>query len=451
MGKKGKKGGKKNIASDFPDDLKSDTDHPWLVSTIASAHQTNQRSLLYETRKPTLNEMYVRGHSISSIFEVELVGKVKGRAWIGKKVIDVELHNVMYAPEAEHNLYSVCSMPEDNQELFTGNRVIFQNKDGPYMEGYKNETKYLDNYSLHFKPTPNPDASFSVSDSAQMDNLAAQLKRSVHISSSQIQQTARKESVIGLPPKLKFSDPNCKQCCQEKAENIGPLTSNIKDKFAAPGEVVNLFFCKYELVHQKSQNLFLIKDQVTSFRKIYFPKSKADLHSKFLLFQNELKLETGNSVRKVRITLHSELLTEQMKNLFDKQGIIVEHVISLEKNEDGEPEDFAILVRGLSLLVDSPFDDDFWDEAVQMVVYELNRTSPGNNQVTPYQGWFGVKPPVQRFNIFGAKAKAILKNSANGKFEDVYILGYDKDNDNLFRCYDPKSKTVETFAVKLSN
>ena len=58
----------------------------------------------------------------------------------------------------------------------------------------------------------------------------------------------------------------------------------------------------------------------------------------------------------------------------------------------------------------------YWKEAVNIVVYTLNRVQikKGNN-ITPYELWFGYTPSVKYFKIFGSKC-FILKDDKLGHF-----------------------------------
>lgn len=80
--------------------MKVDKDHPWIVDTGASGHQTNQRTILFDVRQPTADKMYSNGNSSEGTVKVELIGTVRGKAWIGGKVTNITLNNVKYAPQA---------------------------------------------------------------------------------------------------------------------------------------------------------------------------------------------------------------------------------------------------------------------------------------------------------------------------------------------------------------
>ena len=94
--------------------LKVDKDHPWIVDTGASGHQTNQRTILFDVRQPTADKIYSNGNSSASTVKVELIGTVRSKAWIGGKVTNITLKNVKYALQARTVL------------RWTGPRVLLQ-------------------------------------------------------------------------------------------------------------------------------------------------------------------------------------------------------------------------------------------------------------------------------------------------------------------------------------
>ncbi|KAH9407798.1 hypothetical protein TYRP_011901 [Tyrophagus putrescentiae] len=124
---------------------------PWFVDTAASSHQTTKRSLLYDVRQPSPDEQYV-GSSSGGKVKVELIGKVRGKARIGGKTTPVVLHNVKYVPKGGFNLFSAGAMPSSVKMVLQGNRIIFSNKNGPFMDAKKNQSQYSNLYSLNFSP-----------------------------------------------------------------------------------------------------------------------------------------------------------------------------------------------------------------------------------------------------------------------------------------------------------
>jgi len=60
----------------------------------------------------------------------------------------------------------------------------------------------------------------------------------------------------------------------------------------------------------------------------------------------------------------------------------------------------------------------FWREAVETIVYTLNRTQlRPNNEKNPYELWKGRPDSVKYFKIFGSKCFIKINDDSLGKFE----------------------------------
>jgi len=88
----------------------------------------------------------------------------------------------------------------------------------------------------------------------------------------------------------------------------------------------------------------------------------------------------------------------------------------------------------------------FWGEAVHTAVFLLNR-SPTNalNGKTPYQAWYGKKPPVHFLRVFGCVAYIKHLRPHLSKLDDrgqkVVFIGY-QDGSKAYRFNDPSSERV---------
>ncbi|KAH9388006.1 hypothetical protein TYRP_009208 [Tyrophagus putrescentiae] len=167
--------------------LKVDKDQPWIVDTGASGHQTNQRTLLFDVRQPTADEMYSSGNSPADTVKAELIGTVRGKAWIGGKVTNITFENVKYASQARFNLFSVRSIPESISMSAKGDHIVFSTGEGhPFMEGHKNKTKFINLYSLNVQMEH---STFVAAPAlAIVDNLPIQQEFSAHTSPPEVSE-----------------------------------------------------------------------------------------------------------------------------------------------------------------------------------------------------------------------------------------------------------------------
>jgi hypothetical protein len=90
--------------------------------------------------------------------------------------------------------------------------------------------------------------------------------------------------------------------------------------------------------------------------------------------------------------------------------------------------------------------DMFWGEAVNCVVYILNRlASKSVGGKTPYELWIGSKPAVSHLRTFGCVAHVKVTKPNLKKLDDrsrpMIFVRYEPGS-AAYRCYDPKTRSV---------
>ena len=88
----------------------------------------------------------------------------------------------------------------------------------------------------------------------------------------------------------------------------------------------------------------------------------------------------------------------------------------------------------------------FWGEAVHTAVYLLNRSpTAALDGLTPFQAWYGKKPPVHFLRVFGCVAFIKHLRPHPTKLEDrgrkVVFIGYEAGA-KAYRFYDPGTERV---------
>jgi hypothetical protein len=88
----------------------------------------------------------------------------------------------------------------------------------------------------------------------------------------------------------------------------------------------------------------------------------------------------------------------------------------------------------------------FWGEAVNCVVYILNRAiAKGTDGKTPYELWTGSTPVVHHLRTFGCIAHLKVTKPNLKKLDDMskkmIFVGYEPGS-AAYRCYDPDTKKV---------
>ena len=90
---------------------------------------------------------------------------------------------------------------------------------------------------------------------------------------------------------------------------------------------------------------------------------------------------------------------------------------------------------------------EFWAEALQMVVYLINRASSRAIKLeVPQALWSGKQPTYNRLRIFGCEAYAFIPRDKRTKLAPhatkCIFLGYGTDGDFDYQLWDPKNRKL---------
>ena len=88
----------------------------------------------------------------------------------------------------------------------------------------------------------------------------------------------------------------------------------------------------------------------------------------------------------------------------------------------------------------------FWVEAIATSVYFLNRCPRISLQnITPYESWFGRKPNVSHFRVFGSIVYAYVPTKKRRNLDDKSVkcicIGYIEETKG-YRLYNPQSEKL---------
>ena len=94
-----------------------------------------------------------------------------------------------------------------------------------------------------------------------------------------------------------------------------------------------------------------------------------------------------------------------------------------------------------TLMIEKNIAIKYWKEAINTAVHTLNQVQLKKDSVkTPYELWYGYKPNLSYFKVFGCKCY-ILKKSRKDKFDA-------KGDEGIFLGYSSKSKTYRKYTCE---
>lgn len=200
----------------------------------------------------------------------------------------------------------------------------------------------------------------------------------------------------------------CESCQSGKIHRL-PFHTNLTTRVCKPGQIIHSDVCgKMPVASLGGANHFLLfKDECTSYRFVYFMKSKSDTFNTFLQFQKMIERQTGNRIKVFRSDNGREYVNEQFVEHFKRTGIVTERTAPYCAEQTGriERENRSIVECARTMLINANLPETLWAEAVNTSVYILNkRPSKKNNNVTPFEKFIGKKVTLKHMRKFGAEA-----------------------------------------------
>ena len=190
-------------------------------------------------------------------------------------------------------------------------------------------------------------------------------------------------------------------------------------------------------------------DDATNKMFTYFFKSKSEVSEAFIDFKDEVKNQTGLTIKRFRSDNGTEFVNEKMKSLFKKCGIIHQRSVAYTPQQNGKAEraNRTIVERARSMLADAGLPKTFWAEAANTAVYLINRSPTKSQEVTPEEAWSNVKPDLFHLRIFGSDIEFMTPKQKRKKWDHKscksgIFIGY-PEHTKGYRVYDMESKQVE--------
>jgi transposase InsO family protein len=219
------------------------------------------------------------------------------------------------------------------------------------------------------------------------------------------------------------------------------------EKETEPGTVIHSDICgpfSQESLG-KSRYYVLFKCQATAFRMVYFMKRKSETLTMLKQFLIDINSRTKWKVKTLRTDNGTEYINQDFKNFCIKKGIRHETspAYTPQMNGMSERENGTLVEIARAMIHSKNLPLKLWAEAVSCAAHVLNRR---DNTKTPYEKWFGRKPNVSHFRIFGTTAYVLVPSHQRDKLDAtgkrVIFVGYGP-SDKLYRVYDNDRITVD--------
>lgn len=196
-----------------------------------------------------------------------------------------------------------------------------------------------------------------------------------------------------------------------------------------------------------SRYYVVFKDDFSGWKAVNILKQKSDVADSFINFAALLETETGRRVKTLRSDNGGEYRGGDFLDWLLKSGI--RHETSAphtpQQNRVAERSNRTIMEATRSQLHTKGVPQKLWGEAVSCATHVLNRTLSSTNLVTPYEAWFGKKPDVSYFKVFGSRAFAHIpdanRRKLDPKAQECIFVGYCRGS-KAYRLWNPATQKI---------
>lgn len=405
---------------------------PWILDSGCSSHMTGDKSKFVKIEKH-------EGGAVK--FGNNEGAEIRGKGTVSLLDGKIKATDVLYVKGLKHNLLSVCKICDKGNDVIFKRTLVEIRKEGTgklIASGIRTSgnlytlTEGIENICLM----------------SQEDTNWLWHKRLGHICFGNLVKISRKDAVRDLPRICKPDNQVCGPCQLGKLSRFHhPVKEYHTGK---PLELIHTDLCgpmKTEAIGGVRYFMLCI-DDYTRMTWAFFLKHKHEALSHFKHFRNAVENMTGRRIKCLRSDRGGEFTSDEFYDYCSKHGIKRQFSVSRTPQQNGvvERKNRSLQEMARTLITESGLKDRFWKHAVATSVYIQNRCllRPHESQ-TPYEMWFGRRPTIKHFRVFGSKCYIRRSESNPGKFDERadegVFLGYSSTS-KAYICYNNRLQTI---------
>lgn len=424
-----------------PGPTKEPNTNDWWIDSGASRHMTpNKRfySNFIKFKTPT----QVNLADDKSVFAYGK-GDIRIEVFDGSKKYDLSLKDVLYVPRIKKQLLSIPAMINKGAEVHFKDSTCAIIIDDNIMKIGQRDGKL---YKLNTKEMT---TAYFTSEGMANNSIKLWHSRYGHLGYGNLKLMSTKAMVNGLSFNAKEEfDRDCGGCVEGK-----------QHREAFPKKTQHRATDLLELIHSDvgcinidsvggSKYYVIFIDDFSRYTSIYFLKKKNEVLQKFKDFVAYAENHTGRKVKVIRSDNGGEYISNEFKQFCAERGIRREETIPMSPQQNGVSERMnrTIMESARSMLHHANLPSQFWAEAVNTAVYIRNRCpTVALEDSTPFEYWFGRKPDVKHFRVFGCNAHVHVDDVKRRKLDKKSIkcifVGY-LDTSKGYKFYDPERERM---------
>ena len=190
-------------------------------------------------------------------------------------------------------------------------------------------------------------------------------------------------------------------------------------------------------------------DDYTRCCAVYFMKHKSEVLDKFKEFEVTTTNDAGRAIGTLRTDNGGEYLSSAFQNYLKEKGIRHELTVPHSPQQNGVSERMnrTLVESARSMIAHAGLSNIFWAEAISAAAYVRNRlpTRVLKERETPYERWYGRKPDVSHFRVFGCMAYAHVpdceRRKLDTKSKKMRFVGYSLTSKG-YRLFDETNRKL---------
>jgi transposase InsO family protein len=269
-----------------------------------------------------------------------------------------------------------------------------------------------------------------------------------HVNMAALQKLSREELVHGLP-KIGQVRQLCMACQVRKQRHTSFL---VKAEYRAERrlELVHGDLCGAisSTTSRGNKYFLLIVDNLNRYMWVAVIPSNDHAVTAIKDIQTQAESESGFKPKALHTNHGGEFTAMEFTDYHAAEGVHRQHTVpySRQQNNIIERQNGTVLATARSLLKAKGLPGWFWGEAVNAVVYVLNRCLMKSiDGMTLFEAWHGRKSVVHHLRTFGCIVYVWNMTSHLKKLEDyghkMIFVGYESGS-KAYRAYDPITKRV---------
>ena len=410
----------------------------WIFDSGSSHHMTSDISLLSHCVTPVSPISIATANG--SPMSVVSIGSISSRA--------LSISDVFYVPQLSLSLLSISQLSDSGFDVvFSSSTCVVQDQVTRKQIGIGRRVGDL--YileSLHIPPSS--PASCTAVSSFYLNQKSSPFflwhSRLGHLSSERLKLLVK----LGLFGNISVSDiSECNGCKLAKMSAL-PFNKSLSVS-TSPFQIVHTDLWGPSPIATKGGSIYYVSfvDDYSRYTWVYLITHKSDFYKVFRTFYAMVQTQFSTSIKILRSDLGGEYSLSEFIAFLDTHGIIHQSSCSDTPAQNGRAErkHRHLLDTAHSLLLSSvPL--VFWEEAVLITVYLLNRMpTPLLSGRSPYECLHGQVPNYSLLRVFGSSCFVLLPKKDRTKLSARCVLcvflGYEIHQKG-YRCYDHMTKKL---------